>query len=93
MVQGSLFEADPAKPFADGVVWHRGWLPASKASALADALRAEVLWSVHRIRMFGRWVDSPRLSCWTPMISLLSVITGFRPVLAISCQSPLGDAP
>lgn len=28
------------------------------------ALRAQVPWEVHRIRMFGRWVDSPRLSCW-----------------------------
>lgn len=66
MVQGTLFEADPAKPmpFAGWVVWYRGWLPASKASALANALRAEVPWTVHRIRMFGRWVDSPRLSCW-----------------------------
>lgn len=66
MVQGTLFEADPVAPppFADWVAWHRGWLPASKASALADALRAEVDWTVHRIRLFGRWVDSPRLSCW-----------------------------
>lgn len=28
------------------------------------ALLADVPWEVHRIRMFGNWVDSPRLSCW-----------------------------
>lgn len=27
-------------------------------------LRAEVPWETHRIRLFGRSIDSPRLSCW-----------------------------
>jgi alkylated DNA repair dioxygenase AlkB len=27
-------------------------------------LRAEVPWETHRIRLFGREIDSPRLSCW-----------------------------
>ena len=27
-------------------------------------LRAEVPWEQHRLRIFGRSVDSPRLSCW-----------------------------
>lgn len=31
---------------------------------MAGRLADEVPWTVHRIRMFGRWVDSPRLSCW-----------------------------
>src|ERR1044072_7037932 len=29
-----------------------------------DALRREIPWETHRIRLFGREVDSPRLSCW-----------------------------
>tara|TARA_R110002020_G_scaffold13380_4_gene48342 strand:+ start:969 stop:1553 length:585 start_codon:yes stop_codon:yes gene_type:complete len=41
-----------------------GWLPAGEADALLADLLAQVPWEVHRIRMFGRWVDSPRLSCW-----------------------------
>lgn len=41
-----------------------GWLPAAEAVALQARLAREVPWTVHRIRMFGRWVDSPRLSCW-----------------------------
>ena len=40
------------------------WLPAVEADALLAALREQVPWEVHRIRMFGREVDSPRLSCW-----------------------------
>ncbi|KGM53807.1 DNA methylase [Lysobacter arseniciresistens ZS79] len=42
----------------------REWLPAGEAAALFGELRAAVPWEVHRIRLFGREVDSPRLSCW-----------------------------
>jgi alkylated DNA repair dioxygenase AlkB len=40
------------------------WLPQAEAAALFDALLVAVPWEVHRIRLFGREVDSPRLSCW-----------------------------
>jgi len=40
------------------------WLRADAARALFDALMAQVPWETHRIRLFGRLVDSPRLSCW-----------------------------
>jgi alkylated DNA repair dioxygenase AlkB len=40
------------------------WLPQAEATALFDALLVAVPWEVHRIRLFGREVDSPRLSCW-----------------------------
>lgn len=46
------------------VRWHRHWLAAADADALQRTLREQVRWEVHRIRMFGRQVDSPRLSCW-----------------------------
>lgn len=41
-----------------------GWLPSAQAHELLVALLHDIPWEVHRIRMFGRWVDSPRLSCW-----------------------------
>jgi len=41
-----------------------GWLAAADADGLLSALQADVAWEIHRIRMFGSWVDSPRLSCW-----------------------------
>jgi alkylated DNA repair dioxygenase AlkB len=34
------------------------------AVLLEKRLEDGVAWQTHRIRMFGRWVDSPRLSCW-----------------------------
>lgn len=37
---------------------------AHDADALRDALLREIPWETHRIRLFGREVDSPRLSCW-----------------------------
>ncbi len=40
------------------------WLPGGPADVLQQALQAEIPWETHRIRMFGNWVDSPRLSCW-----------------------------
>ncbi|KAF1688418.1 alpha-ketoglutarate-dependent dioxygenase AlkB family protein [Pseudoxanthomonas koreensis] len=42
----------------------RGWLGADEAASLFEALLRDVPWEVHRIRMFGREVASPRLSCW-----------------------------
>ncbi len=50
-------------PGAD-VQWFPGWLAAPEAEALRLDLLAQVAWEVHRIRVFGREVDSPRLSSW-----------------------------
>jgi len=50
-------------PDAD-VVLDPHWLPAGEADALLRELLATVRWETHRIRLFGREVDSPRLSCW-----------------------------
>ncbi|CAD7735814.1 hypothetical protein LMG31886_36650 [Xanthomonas hydrangeae] len=46
------------------IAWCRGWLQAAQADVLMQALLQDVRWQVHRIRMFGRMVDSPRLSSW-----------------------------
>ena len=40
------------------------WLPPPDADRLFAAVLGEIPWEVHRIRLFGRLVDSPRLSCW-----------------------------
>lgn len=40
------------------------WLPAAQADTLLAALQREIAWQTQRIRLFGRWHDSPRLSCW-----------------------------
>jgi alkylated DNA repair dioxygenase AlkB len=40
------------------------WLDAGSSARLLEALRDTIWWEVHRIRLFGREHDSPRLSCW-----------------------------
>lgn len=40
------------------------WLSCADADALFAAMLADIDWEVHRIRMFGRMIDSPRLSSW-----------------------------
>lgn len=52
-------------PLADAEIrLDRHWLDPGDADALFAELREQVAWEVHRIRLFGREVDSPRLSCW-----------------------------
>lgn len=50
-------------PDAD-VALDPAWLPMAEADALFVALHACIPWTVHRVRLFGREVESPRLSCW-----------------------------
>jgi alkylated DNA repair dioxygenase AlkB len=50
-------------PGAD-VTFAPAWLPRQDADSLLDTLLDALPWEVHRIRMFGRVVDSPRLSAW-----------------------------
>ncbi|WP_045728446.1 alpha-ketoglutarate-dependent dioxygenase AlkB [Xanthomonas sp. GPE 39] len=44
--------------------WLPDWLAPEEATLLFAQLLVEVRWEVHRIQLFGRLVDSPRLSCW-----------------------------
>ena len=50
-------------PGAD-VRLHAGWMAAAEAARLQEALLARLPWEVHRVRMFGRELPAPRLSCW-----------------------------
>jgi alkylated DNA repair dioxygenase AlkB len=50
-------------PSADVVLQPR-WLATEEADALLGALLATIPWETHHIRLFGRDVASPRLSCW-----------------------------
>ncbi|TWT21208.1 alpha-ketoglutarate-dependent dioxygenase AlkB [Luteimonas marina] len=51
-------------PDAADLMLVRDWLDPGSASALVERLLHELPWQVHRVRLFGREVDSPRLSCW-----------------------------
>ncbi|BFI96967.1 MAG: alpha-ketoglutarate-dependent dioxygenase AlkB [Rhodanobacter sp.] len=52
-----------ALPAADVQLWPH-WLGVAEADALFAELRQAIAWETHRIRLFGREVASPRLSCW-----------------------------
>lgn len=58
----SAFESVPL-PGAD-VRLARAWLSPVEADAVFASLCSGIAWERHRIRLFGREVDSPRLSCW-----------------------------
>lgn len=62
MMRGRGFESI-ALPGAD-VRLARAWLSSAEADVLLTELRGRIPWETHRIRMFGREIDSPRLSCW-----------------------------
>ena len=56
----------------------RQWLTQARADALFDALHSGIDWEVHRIRLFGRLVDSPRLSSWIGDSDASYVYSGSR---------------
>lgn len=58
------FNAGDSQPLPEGVTFVRDWLPEPEASALLDHLVQQTPWTRHRLRIFGRDVDAPRLSCW-----------------------------
>jgi alkylated DNA repair dioxygenase AlkB len=53
----------PELPGADLVIWP-DWLQAHEADDLQAALMGEIDFEQHRLQLFGRSVDAPRLSCW-----------------------------
>lgn len=44
--------------------WDPCFIDASEADRLLDALGTEIAWEQHRLRLFGRELPAPRLSCW-----------------------------
>lgn len=54
-----------AVPLTDAdIAFDPGWLYPAEADRLQQGLRQQIAWENHRIRLFGREHDSPRLSCW-----------------------------
>ena len=46
------------------ITYNPTWLPPDEADTLFATLRTTIPWETHRIKLFGREIDSPRLSCW-----------------------------
>jgi alkylated DNA repair dioxygenase AlkB len=54
------------------------WLGAGEAWDLFEALRAALPWERHRITVYGRTFDAPRLSCWIGDAEATYVYSGTR---------------
>lgn len=60
------------------LLWDPAWMAPARADALMRKLMEQIPWETHRIRMFGRWVDSPRQSCWIGDPGAAYVYSGAR---------------
>jgi alkylated DNA repair dioxygenase AlkB len=54
------------------------FLSPAEAEAAFAGLRGEIAWETHRLRLFGREVASPRLSCWIGDAGAAYVYSGSR---------------
>jgi len=59
-----MHSSEAQSELSDCVDIQPGWLRGEPLRVCFEQLMAQTPWSIHRIRLFGRWVDSPRLSCW-----------------------------
>lgn len=58
--------ASPESITIDGgeLLWWPGFLAPAEADALLPVLDAAIAWERHHVRIFGREIPAPRLSCW-----------------------------
>jgi alkylated DNA repair dioxygenase AlkB len=77
-------------------IWQRFDLPgadvrlaqfcnAASAQHWFTRLHAEVPWERHRLRLFGRQVEAPRLSCWIGDADAVYTYSGTRPCRMPDC--------
>lgn len=59
----TTFHSIPAHPAAD-LRYAPAFLPRDRADTAMAALLEEIPWQTHHLRLFGRTVAAPRLSCW-----------------------------
>lgn len=69
------------------------WLDAAEADHAFAELRRSIAWETHRIRLFGRELDAPRLSCWIgdPGASYTYSRTRFEPHVWTTTLAMLRD--
>jgi len=60
------------------VAFQPAWLGAGEAWALFEALDSALPWERHRITVYGRTLDAPRMSCWIGDADATYVYSGTR---------------
>jgi len=61
------------------VAFDPDWMAGDAGWALFEALRAGLPWERHRITVYGRTIDAPRLSCWIGEVAYKYSGTVFAP--------------
>lgn len=61
---GSRLAPSLSQSLPPGLDYQPEWLPPAQADACLADLRAQVRWERHRLHLFGRACQAPRLSCW-----------------------------
>lgn len=76
------------------IFYHADWLGPCEADALYEQLIGGVRWSRHRLRLFGREMDAPRLSCWIGDPHAMYRYSGalFEPEPWLDALRPVRDA-
>ncbi|NII12124.1 alpha-ketoglutarate-dependent dioxygenase AlkB [Oleiagrimonas sp. C23AA] len=85
-------ELRPSLPGARLRLWPH-WLAPAAASELQRTLTDTLPWSRHRVHVFGRWIDAPRLSCWVGDADAVYSYSGarFEPVPWTSALAAVRD--
>lgn len=65
-------------PLADADVRLLQFCAADAALRWLERLHAEIPWERHRLRLFGREIDAPRLSCWIGDADAVYTYSGTR---------------
>jgi alkylated DNA repair dioxygenase AlkB len=58
--------------------WYPELIDAVEADSLFHRLLGEICWEQHRVRMFGRELPAPRLSCWIGDTEAVYTYSGVR---------------
>lgn len=76
-----------------------GWLGPRVATSIFESLSTTLPWSRHRLRIFGREVEAPRLSCWIgdPAATYRYSGTSFSPLpwpdVLVPVREAISEAP
>ena len=66
MSQGGLFDDEPIEllPVDPSASFHGTAFAEAEARSLFERLQEEIPWEQRQVRMFGKWIDQPRLVAW-----------------------------
>ena len=66
MTRSGLFDDEPIEllPVDPSAAFHEAAFAEDEARSLFESLREEIPWEQRQVRMFGKWIDQPRLVAW-----------------------------